>query len=187
MALVIDPGFDYHWYRHQRGGFYGQKLGYTAGRNVDTGNAIILDPEMGDSGDKADRGGYFYAGLSVLINRGSQLSQSPLLIELDVFSGRPNPRWALDERVRQELVRLQQRLAASRTTPPDPPSLGYRGFSFPDAGALVAVYRGFITRPRVVLADPTFTVERFLVSTLPKEYTSLGARIVAELERGEGR
>ena len=45
MALVIDPGWDYHWYRHQRGGFWGHKPGGTAARNVDNSNALIVNPE----------------------------------------------------------------------------------------------------------------------------------------------
>ncbi len=68
MALVIDPGFDYHWYRHQRGGFWGHKPGQTAARNTDNSNALITDPETCDRGGYTDFCGYFYAGRSVVIN-----------------------------------------------------------------------------------------------------------------------
>jgi hypothetical protein len=68
MALVIDPGVDYHWYRHQRGGFWGHKPGKTAARNVDNAGAVITDPEMCDRGGYTDFCGYFYAGRSVVIN-----------------------------------------------------------------------------------------------------------------------
>ena len=68
MALVIDPGWDYHWYRHQRGGFWGHKPGPTAARNIDSSSAVITNPETCDRGGYTDFCGYFYAGKSVVIN-----------------------------------------------------------------------------------------------------------------------
>jgi hypothetical protein len=71
MALVVDnqaPGFDYHWYRHQRGGFWGHKPGGTAARNTDNSNAVITNPETCDRGRYNEFCGYFYAGRSVVIN-----------------------------------------------------------------------------------------------------------------------
>jgi hypothetical protein len=68
MALVIDPGWDYHWYRHQRGGFWGHKPGKTAARNTDNSNVVITNPETCDRGGYTDFCDYFYAGRSVVIN-----------------------------------------------------------------------------------------------------------------------
>jgi hypothetical protein len=68
MALVIDPGNDYHWYRHQRGGFWGHKPGGTAARNTDNSNVVIANPETCDRGGYTDFCDYFYAGRSVVIN-----------------------------------------------------------------------------------------------------------------------
>jgi len=68
MALVIDPDFDYHWYRHQRGGFWGHKPGNGAARNVDNSNAVITSPETCDRGTYTQFCGYFYAGVSVVIS-----------------------------------------------------------------------------------------------------------------------
>jgi hypothetical protein len=68
MALVIDPGWDYHWYRHQRGGFWGHKPGGTAARNTDNSNVVITNPETCNRGGYTDFCGYFYAGKSVVIN-----------------------------------------------------------------------------------------------------------------------
>lgn len=68
MALVIDPGVDYHWYRHQRGGFWGHKPGQTAARDIDNGGVVITNPETCDRGGYTDFCGYFYAGRSVVIN-----------------------------------------------------------------------------------------------------------------------
>jgi hypothetical protein len=68
MALVIWPGVDYHWYRHQRGGFWGHKPGGTAARNVDNSGVVIASPETCDRGGYTDFCDYFYAGRSVVIN-----------------------------------------------------------------------------------------------------------------------
>ena len=68
MALVIAPNVDYHWYRHQRGGFWGHKPGQTAARNVDNSGVVITNPETCDRDGYTQFCGYFYAGRSVVIN-----------------------------------------------------------------------------------------------------------------------
>jgi hypothetical protein len=68
VALVVAPGYDYHWMRHQRGGFWGHKPGGTAARNTDNSNVVITNPETCDRGPYTDFCGYFYAGKSVVIN-----------------------------------------------------------------------------------------------------------------------
>lgn len=68
MALVIAPNWDYHWYREQRGGFWGHKPGPTAARNVDSNGALVVNPETAARGPYTDFCGYFYAGKSVVIN-----------------------------------------------------------------------------------------------------------------------
>jgi len=35
VAMVVAPGYDYHWYRKQKEGFWGHKPGGTAARNTD--------------------------------------------------------------------------------------------------------------------------------------------------------
>ena len=67
VALVVDPGYDYHWYRKQRSGFWGHKPGGTAARNTDNSGVLITDPETCDRGGYTDFCGYFYAGRSVVI------------------------------------------------------------------------------------------------------------------------
>jgi hypothetical protein len=67
MALVIWPGGDYHWYRHQIGGFWGHKPGQTPAKNTDNSNVIVTNPETCDRGNYTDFCGYFYAGKSVTI------------------------------------------------------------------------------------------------------------------------
>ncbi len=97
-----------------------------------------------------------------------------MFVELDVFSGRPNPRWELDQTHSQKLWQLQGRLEVSRRVHPEPPGLGR-----------VRAYRGFILTAHAVLADPSFIVERYLIDQLPDEFAALRTRISSEIARPE--
>ena len=60
VALVVNPGVDYHWYRQDADGYWSHKQGGNAISRYDNSNNLIIDPEI------ADRGGYsefigFYA------------------------------------------------------------------------------------------------------------------------------
>jgi hypothetical protein len=48
-------------------------------------------------------------------------------VQLDVFSGRPNPRWTLSGEPLRELERRLEGLPETEERP-EPPGLGYRGF-----------------------------------------------------------
>lgn len=104
-------------------------------------------------------------------------------IELDVFSGRPNPRWELDEDSAAALRRLLSRLAVTTDTPPEPPGLGYRGFVFDGDAGPERAYGGFVISSNAVLIDPSFGVERFLRDRLPTEFRDLRSRIALEGEQ----
>lgn len=62
VALVVAPGFDYHWYRIHTAaeGFWGHKPGGTAARNTDNSNRVIINPETCDRGPYTQFCGYFY-------------------------------------------------------------------------------------------------------------------------------
>lgn len=102
-----------------------------------------------------------------------------MLVEVDVFSGRPNPRWELNAPWREELQRLQSRLLVSSQAPLEPPALGYRGFRYSDADGPVQVYRGFVRTTRAVLNDPAHTIERYLLDLIPADLLALRSRIAA--------
>jgi hypothetical protein len=104
-----------------------------------------------------------------------------MLVELDVFSGRPNPRWELDEHRSQELRQMEMRLAPASETAPEPPGLGYRGFVYSDARGQVRAYRGYLKTPRTVLVDPSVSVETYLRDQLPTEYGELSNWIASEI------
>ena len=89
-------------------------------------------------------------------------------VELDVFSGRPNPTWELDDRSGSELLARIERLprTTSRTTSA---SLGYRGWilsDLPNASHRLAV-RGDTIEPEpftgYVLLDRHREIEGELV------------------------
>jgi hypothetical protein len=61
MALVVAPGYDYHWYRKQKEGFWGHKPGGTAARNFDNNGAIVWNPEAAARLPYTNFCGYFYA------------------------------------------------------------------------------------------------------------------------------
>ncbi len=52
LALVLWPGWDYHWYRRDANGLWTHKPGGTQATNLDNLNQPIVNPET------ADRGGY---------------------------------------------------------------------------------------------------------------------------------
>lgn len=63
IALVVGPGYDYHWYRlHTKEEvFWGHKPGGTAARNVDNSGHVITNPETCDRGPYTDFCGCFYS------------------------------------------------------------------------------------------------------------------------------
>ena len=99
-------------------------------------------------------------------------------VELDVYSGRPNPAWELDAALAAELeARLQPLAAAGAGALPD--GLGYRGLRVrPRAGGagvaaaaeLIEIGAGRVHLTRADgttrrLADPGRALERWLIET----------------------
>ncbi len=60
VALVIDPGYDYHWYRLDNNGRWSHKPGRTPATNVDNSGNQITNPELADRGGYTDFCGYFW-------------------------------------------------------------------------------------------------------------------------------
>lgn len=104
-----------------------------------------------------------------------------MLIELDIFSGRPNPSWTLDEGSSRRLAQLQEALAATAREIAELPALGYRGFVYEFESGRVRAFRGTVQTARSVLADPTLSIERFLLETLPSEFSEHRSRLEREI------
>jgi hypothetical protein len=50
VALVVAPGWDFHWYRKGRNGYWTHKPGGTQATNQDNSGALIPDPRTADRG-----------------------------------------------------------------------------------------------------------------------------------------
>jgi hypothetical protein len=109
-------------------------------------------------------------------------------VELDIFSGNPNPTWLLSDRDAAEFVtRLGSlwRIASGRISNP----LGYRGFVVETGRSqLVRVQNGTVQvtqgEDRSYFADPRRDLERWLFSTGQTVIDSgLAAVVEAELGR----
>jgi prephenate dehydrogenase len=87
-------------------------------------------------------------------------------VELDAFSGRPNPRWELTGSEAAEFTKRLHDLKPSRNRAEAFEGLGYRGFIVRTDGEEIRVYRGIAIRKRgsnvEVLDDSHRTLERWL-------------------------
>lgn len=100
-----------------------------------------------------------------------------MLIELDIFSGVPNPAWVLSATDSRKLRRLQDKLKACSEVPPTLPGLGYRGFCYGETPGQFRAYGGYIQSAEILLVDPELSIERFLRDRLPAQYAHLRAKL----------
>jgi hypothetical protein len=107
-----------------------------------------------------------------------------MIVELDIFSGRPNPQWTLDDPACRAVLDLERSLAPGAASPGQPPPpLGYRGFLYaPSGDDPRRAFLGRVERADRVLDDPEFSIERLLLRSLPPELAPLGERIAPLLE-----
>jgi hypothetical protein len=89
-----------------------------------------------------------------------------------VFSGRPDPAWAVPGSTVEKLLELWANLPPRPEHPPEPPPLGYRGclLRAPD-GRIWRSFGGVVTladgHPTQARADPDRRFERLLLATAP--------------------
>jgi len=105
----------------------------------------------------------------------AQMQQVSLQVELDIFSGRPNPVWELTAPQATEFMARFQMLQSIEKPPSGANGLGYRGFVVrPAAGVLngfdeVRVYRGVAVAREgnraKAFTDPERVLERQLLSS----------------------
>lgn len=60
IALVVAPGYDYHWYRLDRNRMWSHKPGGTPARNTDNAGKLISDPEKCSRYPYTDFCGYYH-------------------------------------------------------------------------------------------------------------------------------
>lgn len=96
-------------------------------------------------------------------------------IELDAFSGRPNPRWELTETQEAEFLTSLRALRPAQGSHSTADGLGYRGFIVRPNGASVdgyddiRLYRGIVLARRgghtETFSDPERVLERWLLDS----------------------
>jgi hypothetical protein len=111
-------------------------------------------------------------------------------VELDIFSGRPNPAWSLSEAERSRLEEILSGLPGGEDRElPEP--LGYRGFAatltHTDARVTrIRVYKGVVRvearGEMTALADPGRTLERWLATTGSRLDPGIREMILNELQ-----
>ena len=67
MALVVAPGYDYHWYRYQSNGYWGHKPGSTSAKNTDDSGVVITNPQTANRGPYTSFCGYWFSPTSHVI------------------------------------------------------------------------------------------------------------------------
>jgi hypothetical protein len=102
-------------------------------------------------------------------------------VELDMFSGRPNPTWDLPAAVEQEIAHLEDELRESRRAAPEPPPLGYRGLVYGEDDNRRRVFDGVVTTNERSYDDPGRRIERLLVATMPGSFSELRDHLPDEL------
>ncbi|HXQ68328.1 MAG TPA: hypothetical protein VN980_17295 [Alphaproteobacteria bacterium] len=93
-----------------------------------------------------------------------------IFVTLDIFSGRPNPRWTLDSAAASSLFKRLAALVTESGSRLEPPGLGYRGLLVesedgPRIETPIRIYRGTVYRGIARLADPGRALERWLLAT----------------------
>lgn len=113
-------------------------------------------------------------------------------VELNIFSGRPDPVWSLSETERNRLEEILSGLSPGEVRElPEP--LGYRGFTLrlthaDERVTEVRVYKGVVRMADgeavTALADPGRTLERWLVTTGSRLEPQLRTLVLNELQNG---
>jgi hypothetical protein len=96
-------------------------------------------------------------------------TDAKIVVELDIFSGRPNPEWRLAPAAGTRLLDLL-RAANTTTTPAAAPGLGYRGLTLRiGRNDTIRVGHGIIEAGGVSYRDDGRAVEAFLLQSMPDD------------------
>ncbi|MEO8554609.1 MAG: class I SAM-dependent methyltransferase [Kofleriaceae bacterium] len=104
-------------------------------------------------------------------------------VTIQIYSGRPDPSWDLDPVAERELVRRVGALAPAAAAPAPAPGLGYRGFAVVSGDLELQVCGDRVSMAGRALADPTASVEAWLLATSPLD-RELRAQILPRRDVG---
>jgi len=161
VALVVAPGEDYHWYRHNDDGTWTHKPGETCATAEDSSGEAITDPRTADRRFKNDDGtfdpgytdfcSFMCVAWDIAVSRGAEDLRGSSLARVSILnsSGLANPGWAIASEV--DLAEIEARLVGLPSAPDPnwPSTLGFNGFgvyreSDPDFPQAVRVWDGVI-------------------------------------------
>ena len=155
VALVVDPGTDYHWYRRNANGFWSHKPGGTDATTVDASGNAISNPQTADRDygflNYSDFCGYFCVDWDAVTvaNMLAQLSTSPLRgpdavqVSLLRYFGQTNPGWAFTGLEIDTLRNFLQGLTPAPNPQWDDGTRDFGGFLI-ERGANVASFPEYI-------------------------------------------
>jgi hypothetical protein len=111
-----------------------------------------------------------------------------ITVEVDVFSGRPNPTWQLSAgEARTLLQMLDGTRSGDSREPCAVPGLGYRGLNVKIVGGANLshwrVFDGCVEQNGRAFADPNANVESFILRSMPPDLKSDLAGILPKLDR----
>src|SRR2546423_7111451 len=109
------------------------------------------------------------------------------LVTLDIFSGRPNPRWFLDDAATAELRdRIYRKPSIISAAPPGVAGLGYRGLEvrFETQGGPIYIKGGVVetVAGSPNLSDSGREIEKFLIETMPKDGQDTGLAMTNKVQ-----
>jgi len=100
-------------------------------------------------------------------------------VEIDLFSGRVNPRWTLDEPDAAAWRAAFAGLSPTQDQQSAPPDLGYRGFRVHQQESITTVHGGWVRSGGRLYGDKDRAVELLLLDMLPPELGSLRPLVLA--------
>lgn len=111
--------------------------------------------------------------------------RTEVTVELDIFSGRPNPSWTLAPPERDRLLRELRLRTREVAAPRSLPGLGYRGFVLRIAAGgtteVITVGEGTIERNGALHPDRDRAVERYLLRTMPADLRAQFSAVLPKL------
>ncbi len=142
VALCVDPGTDFHWYREDRNGMWSHKAGKGKAQNSDNSGRPISDPEKADRGAYTDFCGFYFVDSDSIQGHGHEnicrsTKKSPeeksamMKVTIMMYSGREDPFYHIyNEKLFARIKALLDKATINNTYPDDAVELsllGYRG------------------------------------------------------------
>lgn len=116
---------------------------------------------------------------------------------LDIFSGRPNPRWKLSQKDTSEFLNKVHNLKLTEDIHNElnKDELGYRGFIVEEKNFTEKlryhVYNGIVNvvenQSSYALEDKEYTIEEWLLQTIPNDLDEIVKYVKQEIEKKMGK